>query len=445
MKTNTKPMPKINTGFEAIAAKNVKPNNKQEFAKKLETVRSSNDKIEKQSLDKPLEKQPVAPTLSKDQEKILETLKEKLEPLKLPDEKMQSVVDFMAYLFVNVQDTQKIQEQLSQTGLDSQLLDIITNTISNEVATATQFNDIVQSVSVSKPIISDYSAMIAQETIVPQNTVTSTQLKSENTMGQIVLPNELELLENAIPLDISILPTTVSNTQENVVTQNAVVLSNKNNTEAQQIVNKSQETTNSTSFTLKVTQSTLSGQSDSQTDLGSQMQGQHNPGIEIKDFTKLTVGNAQMDGRAEFISQQVTTAVKTALAGDKMEFTMQLQPHALGKLIVKMVMESGKLSVSITAQNAETQKLLASQLTNLEQTLKADTIKIQAFELQNESFNDMASFGQDLSDQNQKTFKDRNHAKQSTNKFSLFAQEQEEDLSVAPVKTFNSSTVNISV
>lgn len=436
MKTNTKPMPNINMGFEAVAGNNVKPNNKQEFQKKLQAIVSSNHKVE----NKPVEK-PVNSILSKEQQEIVEILKEKLEPLEIPEEKVQSVMDFMLYLFTGTQEIQKIEQEFALIGLKNDLLDSIKNIVSDATSTQIPLGNIMQLASVSKPVISDYRAMIAQE-VIPKDA------NSEISTGSIVLPQELEHIENTQVLDFNALSQAVTlptSTAANVAVQSVQVVVNENNVNATPVVNIQQETANDTAFTLKVTQSTLSEQSDSQTDLGSQMQGQYNPEIQIKDFTKLTVANAQMDGRAEFISQQVATAVKTAILGDKMEFTMQLQPHMLGKLIVKMVMEGGKLSVSIAAQNAETQKLLASQLTNLEQTLKTDSIKIQAFELQNESFNDMASFGQDLSQQNQKTFKDSNHAKQSANKFSLDAQEQEEDLSIAPVKTFDSSRVNISV
>lgn len=431
MKTNTKPMPNINMGFEAVAGNNVKPKNKQEFQKKLESIVSSN-KVE----NKPAKK-PVNSTASKDQEKIVEILKEKLEPLEIPEEKVQSVMDFMLYLLTSAQETQKIEQEFAQLGLKNELLDSIKNIVSDATSAQISLGNIMGLAGVSKPVISDYREMIAQQGILKN-------ANSETSTGSIVLPQELEHIENAQVLNFNAL-SQVGTVPTNAAVQSVQVVANENSANATPVVNTQQETTNDTAFTLKVTQSTLSEQSDSQTDLGSQMQGQHNPEIQIKDFTKLTVANAQMDGRAEFISQQVATAVKTAILGDKMEFTMQLQPHELGKLIVKMVMEGGKLSVSIAAQNAETQKLLASQLTNLEQTLKTDSIKIQAFELQNESFNDMASFGQDLSQQNQKTFKDSNHAKQSANKFSLDAQEQEEDLSTTPVKTFDSSRVNISV
>ncbi|MEG2295729.1 MAG: flagellar hook-length control protein FliK [Oscillospiraceae bacterium] len=417
MKTNVRPAPSVNMGFEAVAGKNPKPNNQEDFAQKLESLVSSKDKNPEAVPPKP-----TKPISTQDKEKIVE----ELEKLELSDEEMKLAVDFMAHLFMSTQDLSKIE-------VDAELLGAIKDTVSNAIDSSTQFSTMLQ--SAAKPVISDYNVMIVEQTI-------ASQLKTVDTDGEIVLPTQLEMVEE-MQVNGSVIAQSIVSTD--VVTKNTQSLVNQNNTVLSTMVDKVEQTKDHANFTLKVTTSMVSEESDAQTDLGSQTQGQANPNIEIKDFSKLTVGNAQIDGRADFVAQQVTTALKTALVGEKMEFTMQLQPHTLGKLIVKMVMESGKLSVSIVAQNAETQKLLASQISILEQTLKTDNIKIQTFELQNELFNDLSSFGQDSSAQNQKAFKDGHNSKQATSKFSLSGEVQEEDASTESVNVFDANRINISV
>ncbi|MFA9381735.1 MAG: flagellar hook-length control protein FliK, partial [Acetanaerobacterium sp.] len=75
------------------------------------------------------------------------------------------------------------------------------------------------------------------------------------------------------------------------------------------------------------------------------------------------------------------------------EFAMKLEPDMLGELTVKMVMEQGRLSVSIAAANGQTAKLIEGQMTELRAALKENNIQMETCTVENQSYNDLASGG----------------------------------------------------
>ncbi len=91
---------------------------------------------------------------------------------------------------------------------------------------------------------------------------------------------------------------------------------------------------------------------------------------------------------------QVATAVLEAYNNGKTEFTMQLEPEALGELTVKLVYEQGRVSLSILTASDQTTKLISAQMTELKTALKESNIQIETCSVENQAFNNLASGGQ---------------------------------------------------
>ncbi len=93
-------------------------------------------------------------------------------------------------------------------------------------------------------------------------------------------------------------------------------------------------------------------------------------------------------------ASQVATAVLEAFKNGKTEFTMRLEPEMLGELTVKLVLEQGKLSLSILTATDQTAKLLDGQMSELRTALKANNIQMETCTVENQSFNNLASGGE---------------------------------------------------
>lgn len=93
-------------------------------------------------------------------------------------------------------------------------------------------------------------------------------------------------------------------------------------------------------------------------------------------------------------SAQVATAVMDAYSSGKTEFTMRLQPEALGELTVKLVYEQGTVSLSILTANDHATKLINTQMAELKTALKENNIQLETCSVENQAFNNLASGGQ---------------------------------------------------
>lgn len=79
----------------------------------------------------------------------------------------------------------------------------------------------------------------------------------------------------------------------------------------------------------------------------------------------------------EFVDQ-VRTGIMTNLESAKSEFVMQLKPEGLGELTVKLAEVAGKMTLSITASNAQTQRLLEAQLPSLREVMKPYEVEVSS-------------------------------------------------------------------
>lgn len=101
---------------------------------------------------------------------------------------------------------------------------------------------------------------------------------------------------------------------------------------------------------------------------------QQDPAIQVHEQLMARLNEAQLLTNAGTMKGHV-------VIDGKSEFTMKLSPETLGEITVRMIMESGKLSVTITAQNQATQQLLAAKSDVLADSLKAQSIDLSSFEV----------------------------------------------------------------
>jgi len=69
------------------------------------------------------------------------------------------------------------------------------------------------------------------------------------------------------------------------------------------------------------------------------------------------------------IAEQIRTGLAQRLGEGKNEFTMKLRPEKLGEITVKLIEESGKMTLRIEAARSETARLINSDLTALKEAV----------------------------------------------------------------------------
>lgn len=74
---------------------------------------------------------------------------------------------------------------------------------------------------------------------------------------------------------------------------------------------------------------------------------------------------------------QVKSGIERGIQKELQHFTIKLKPEGLGEIIVNMVSTGGKISMSIGVTNAETQKLLSSELANLKEALQPFNAQVE--------------------------------------------------------------------
>ena len=89
----------------------------------------------------------------------------------------------------------------------------------------------------------------------------------------------------------------------------------------------------------------------------------------------------EVDGKD--ILLQVKTGLKAGADRGENEFTIKLKPEGLGEITVRMLEVAGKITLSITTANAQTQKLLNAELTALRDAVRPYNVEVQQVESQN--------------------------------------------------------------
>lgn len=80
----------------------------------------------------------------------------------------------------------------------------------------------------------------------------------------------------------------------------------------------------------------------------------------------------------EELLAQVKTGVADGLQKGKNEFIIKLKPEGLGEITVKLTELSGGMSLSITAANTQTQKLLSAELAGLREVMRPMGVEVEA-------------------------------------------------------------------
>ena len=74
---------------------------------------------------------------------------------------------------------------------------------------------------------------------------------------------------------------------------------------------------------------------------------------------------------------QITDAIKQNISLGKSEFAIKLKPESLGEITVKLVEEAGKTTLTITAANAQTAKLINSDINALREAVAPMNVEVR--------------------------------------------------------------------
>lgn len=101
---------------------------------------------------------------------------------------------------------------------------------------------------------------------------------------------------------------------------------------------------------------------------------------------------------AQEILSQIKTAVTQHDQGGTTDFTIKLSPEGLGEITVKLLADGEKMTLSLTATNANVQRLLGSELNNLRDIMRPYNVEVSQVVQTNEAQNmNMQQFGQQSS------------------------------------------------
>lgn len=98
------------------------------------------------------------------------------------------------------------------------------------------------------------------------------------------------------------------------------------------------------------------------------------------------------------VVSQLKDGLEMGMKNQLKEFTIHLKPEGLGEVVINMVSQDGKLTVNIGASNADTQKLINSQMMSLKEMLEPLHAEVgQVYQSSQESTG-FLSYGQNMSE-----------------------------------------------
>lgn len=115
--------------------------------------------------------------------------------------------------------------------------------------------------------------------------------------------------------------------------------------------------------------------------------------------------DAATENTTPLASQEIFSQIKTAVAqhdqNGATDFTIKLSPEGLGEITVKLLSDGEKMTLSLTATNANVQRLLGSELNNLRDIMRPYNVEVSQVVQTNEAQNmNMQQFGQQSSQHN---------------------------------------------
>lgn len=116
------------------------------------------------------------------------------------------------------------------------------------------------------------------------------------------------------------------------------------------------------------------------------------------------VGQMKQTETAQPIMEQFKSGIEQGITKNLDTFTIRLKPEGLGEILIHMEHAGGRIAMSIGVTNAETQKLLTSEMINLKEMLKPLNAEVkEIYQSQTENF-DMMTYQQNLFHQNRNLF-----------------------------------------
>lgn len=98
------------------------------------------------------------------------------------------------------------------------------------------------------------------------------------------------------------------------------------------------------------------------------------------------------------VVSQLKDGLELGMKNQLKEFTIHLKPEGLGEVIINMVSQDGKLTVNIGTSNADTQKLINSQMMNLKEMLEPLHAEVGQVYHSSQESTGFLSYGQNMSE-----------------------------------------------
>ncbi len=388
---------------------------------------SARENRELKSVEKPAEKQTIEEVDKKEKEETVENSKDKktlnslmelLEMLKLLDPSIMQ-------LQVNQEDTVKLSENLEKLQTLINELEVKLTEIPDEsgVELKKTFGELKQLMESSKVNANETK----KDTVVPEKL-------EKNTSFMDKLNNSLERLTGKLEKAISVLEQKVKVSEKataetyaseilpndlTVKQDKAKVFDNQRykvqvaNTEEVEAVIEPKDL-NQTSMNNNTNDSDealkYSNQSDDKASVDSSEQTEvklDNTGIkqvegfsakldtavknvEVKD-TAVHSTQKSSEAQGTEIIKQIVKKAEVILKNDKSEMIMKLEPEALGKLNLKVIVENGKVEARFVAENYQVKEAIEANFNQLKDMLQQKGIAVQGFSVsvgqENKEFN----------------------------------------------------------
>lgn len=145
-----------------------------------------------------------------------------------------------------------------------------------------------------------------------------------------------------------------------------------------------------------------------QVDANSYMQNTSHQIYQLRQAGAVVTNQPEIDPM-ELINQ-VRTGILSGVDQGENEFVLKLRPEGLGELTIHLLENGGKMTLSIVASNAQTQKLLTSELANLQAVMKPLHVEVQPVTTSEQASSSMEhSLSEQLA---QQQFGEHNHGEQ---------------------------------
>lgn len=139
--------------------------------------------------------------------------------------------------------------------------------------------------------------------------------------------------------------------------------------------------------------------------------------VKTMDASKVETPNVVIDKSS--LGADVIKTIKFMEINNVKDLTVKMNPKELGEITIKIIVESGVMKASLTAQNKETYNLLNQNMQDITDKLKSMDIKIQSLDIN--IYEDSTFFNKNSNSQNEKN----NNQGESNNSKSTISSEED--------------------